>query len=72
LFVVSDSSIATTVPTLGGPSISSRSSALGDTIPTGATRHYQVYYRDATPSFCPPPIGSTFNISNGVSVTWMQ
>jgi Tol biopolymer transport system component len=72
LFVVSDSSIATTVPTLGGPSISSRSSALGDTIPTGATRHYQVYYRDASPSFCPPPAGSTFNISNGVSVTWMQ
>jgi hypothetical protein len=70
LYVVNDSSQSVTVPGPGDPSISSRSAALGDAIPVGATRHYQAYYRDADPTFCPAPMGSTFNISSGVSVTW--
>src|SRR5206468_6706088 len=43
-------------------SITARSSALGDPIPLGATRVYQVYYRDPNASFCPDPPGSTFNV----------
>ncbi len=54
-------------PPGGAPSISARSAALLDTIPPGATRHYQVYYRDPSPAFCPP---ATYNITSGVSVVW--
>jgi hypothetical protein len=61
-----------TAPQAGEPSISARSAALGDTIPPGATRYYQVYYRDALASFCPAPQGSTFNVSNGLAVEWAQ
>jgi hypothetical protein len=57
-------------PQGGDPSVSSRSAALGDTIASGSTRYYQIYHRDPNPSFCPMPLGSTFNISNGISVTW--
>ncbi|MBI5284053.1 MAG: hypothetical protein HY874_03080 [Chloroflexi bacterium] len=35
-------------------------------VPAGATRHYQVWYRNAA-AFCTT---STFNLSNGVSATW--
>lgn len=52
------------------PSVSARSATLGDPIPLGATRHYQVYYRDAVPSFCPTPQGGTYNISNALSAVW--
>jgi Tol biopolymer transport system component len=55
-----------------GLPISVRSAALGDPIPAGGVRHYQAYYRDPTISFCPRPAGDTFNITNGLSVTWMQ
>jgi hypothetical protein len=34
----------------------------------GATRTYQSWYRNAAP-FCTP---STFNLSNGIEVTWIQ
>jgi len=57
-------------PQPGDPSISARSAALGDPIATGTVRYYQVYYRDASSSFCPPPSGSTFNASNGLRVVW--
>ncbi len=57
-------------PQGGDPSVSARSAALGDTIPIGGTRYYQTYYRDPNPSFCPSPMGSTFNSSNGYRVTW--
>jgi hypothetical protein len=50
----------------GDPTVSSRSAALGDTIPLGATRIYQVYYRDPNLVFCP----SGFNASNAVSIVW--
>jgi hypothetical protein len=61
---------AVTAPQGGDPSISARSSALGDTIPVQGTRVYQIYYRDPNPSFCPDPPGSTFNVSNGLMVLW--
>jgi hypothetical protein len=35
---------------------------------TGGTRDYQVWYRNADPVFCPP---ATFNLSNGLQVTWL-
>jgi hypothetical protein len=50
--------------------IRARSAALGDVIPSPGFRYYQVVYRDANPTFCPSPSGSTFNASNGLSVTW--
>jgi hypothetical protein len=52
------------------PSVSARSATLGDTIPMGATRHYQVYYRDPSTSFCPNPPGNTWNVCNALSAVW--
>jgi hypothetical protein len=51
-------------------SITARSAALGDPIPSGATRYYLVSYRDPNPSFCPAPPGGTFNATNSVSIVW--
>ena len=51
-------------------SITARSAALGAPIPSGAVRIYQTYYRDPSASFCPAPTGSTFNITNAVSIQW--
>jgi hypothetical protein len=59
-----------TVPGFSDPSVSARSAALGDAIPVGATRHYQVYYRDPSTSFCPNPPGDNFNATNAVSIMW--
>ncbi len=61
---------AVSFPNGSDPSISARSAALGAPIPVGATRTYQVYYRDPNPAFCAPPTGSTFNISNAVAIFW--
>ncbi|MDZ4773146.1 MAG: hypothetical protein SGI72_08425 [Planctomycetota bacterium] len=36
-------------------------------VSAGNVRHYQVWYRDADLSFCSV---STFNLTNGSSVTW--
>ena len=60
------------LPANGAVSVSARSSALGDTLQPGDLRIYQVYYRDPDPSFCPPPQGSTFNVSNAVQITWQS
>jgi hypothetical protein len=57
-------------PTVGDPSVTSRSAALGDAIPQGSTRVYQVYYRDPTLSFCPDPTGDAFNVTQAVSILW--
>jgi hypothetical protein len=57
-------------PTGAELSVTARSAATGDTIPSFGTRVYQVYYRDPTASFCPAPPGNTFNISNGLRVIW--
>jgi len=59
-----------TVPQGADLSISVRSATLGDTIAPGTTRGYYVFYRDPTPTFCPPPFGSTFNTTNGLRVLW--
>ena len=58
-----------TMPGGGDPSVSARSSTLGDTIGAGTTRFYQTYYRD------PSVLGgcaatSTFNVSNGQAIVW--
>jgi len=53
-------------------SISTRSLVLGDPIPIGGIRYYQVYYRDPSPTFCPDPPGNSWNISNARSVIWGQ
>lgn len=50
-----------TYPVLGDPSISAQSA-----IPANALRYYQVWYRDAVP-FC---MASTFNLTQGLRVTW--
>jgi Pro-kumamolisin, activation domain len=57
-------------PGSGDMGVRARSAALGDTIPSGSTRYYQVYYRDANATFCPAPTGGTFNISNAYQITW--
>ncbi len=51
-------------------SIRARSAALGDTIPAGAMRYYQTYYRDPATGFCPPPRGNLWNVTNGLSIRW--
>ncbi len=70
LYVVNSSGGVATAPQGSDPSVSARSAALGDPIPLGATRHYQTYYRDAEPAFCPSPFGSTWNVSNALSAVW--
>ncbi len=70
LYVKSASGGVAIAPGSGDPSITSRSAALGDPISPGSTRHYQTYYRDANPGFCPDPPGNTFNISSGQIVVW--
>jgi hypothetical protein len=47
---------------VGDPSISSFEPILA-----GAVRYYQVWYRNADPTFCTP---SLFNLTNGLSVAW--
>ena len=50
--------------------ISGQSAARGDVLSVGNVRGYQVYYRDPVLLFCPSPLGDTFNVTNGVRVTW--
>lgn len=57
-------------PQPGDPSISERSALLGDPLGAGTTRYYQTYYRDPAASFCPPPAGNSWNVTNGLVVTW--
>jgi hypothetical protein len=57
-------------PAAGDPSISARSAALGDPIQAGSQRMYQLWYRDNSATFCPPPQGGSSNVSSGVIVYW--
>lgn len=57
-------------PTGSDPSITTRSAALGDTIFSGSTRYYQVYYRDPNLAFCVDPPGNTWNVSSGIQLVW--
>jgi hypothetical protein len=55
-------------PEPGELSVSDQSALLGDTITPGSLRYYQTYYRDPAPAFCPG--GSTYNVTNGLTVHW--
>jgi len=59
-------------PALGEPSVTVRSTALGDPLApqSGKVRYYQAYYRDPNPTFCPTPQGNTWNISSMLTITW--
>ena len=70
LYLKSASASAASAPQPGDLSITQRSAALGDPIPIGDRRYYQVYYRDPSPSFCPAPSGATYNITNSLRVFW--
>ena len=59
-----------TAPMSYEPSVTARSAAAGDPLVPGATRYYQVYQRDPVASFCAPPAGDAFNVSNGYRITW--
>jgi hypothetical protein len=60
---------AVTMPGAGDPSITTRATALGDTLAGGSVRFYGIYYRDPVVlGAC--PASSTFNITNQASVTW--
>lgn len=70
LYVKSAAGGVVSAPQGGDPSISSRSAALGNVIPPGASRFYQTYYRDPSGSFCPNPPGNTWNVSSGIEAVW--
>jgi Tol biopolymer transport system component len=70
LYVKSAMAGVVTVPQAGDLSISAESAAKGDPLSLGATRVYQVYYRDPSSSFCPNPPGGTFNVSNAIAIAW--
>jgi hypothetical protein len=70
LFVKQASSGIASAPSTGDPSMSARSAQLGDVLTPGSTRYYQTYYRDPNLAFCPQPVGDSWNVSNGVKVTW--
>ena len=54
---------ASKYPLAGDPPISVR----GQIPLAGATRYYQVWYRNPVPTFC---TGAMFNLTNGYAVTW--
>ncbi len=70
LYVKSAAGGVVTAPQGSDPSVSARSAALGDTLTIGATRYYQVDYRDPSTVFCPAPPGGLQNISNAIAVVW--
>jgi hypothetical protein len=49
-------------PAVGGTPIS-----VVGSVSSAGTRFYQIWYRNADPTFCTP---STFNLSNGLNVAW--
>jgi len=57
-------------PGAGDPSISFRSAQLGDQIVASTVRYYQTYYRDPALSFCPAPVGNSWNVSSGEQILW--
>jgi Tol biopolymer transport system component len=67
LYVVHAVAGSASAPGAGEAPIHLRSAQLGDPILPGGTRWYQVYYRDPDAGFCP---GATFNVSNGLRVSW--
>jgi hypothetical protein len=57
---------AVQAPTGSDVPVHVRSAALGDTIPAGSQRFYQVYYRDPNLAFC----SFGFNVGNAQAVAW--
>ena len=72
LYVKNASGGTVSAPGPGDPSITTQSTNLGDPIApgSGAVRYYQVYYRDPDLTFCPTPPGNSWNVSNGLGITW--
>jgi len=58
------------VPGAGQSSIRTRSAAQGDPLTPGSIRGYQSWYRDANATFCGPPSGGAWNLSNAVRIVW--
>jgi hypothetical protein len=54
-------------PQAGEPALGARSAALGDPLLPGASRWYQLYYRDTAPGFC---LAAQFNVSSGLMIPW--
>ncbi len=61
---------AIAVPGAGQLSIGARSAALGIPLSPGTVRSYQAWYRDPNLSFCAPPSGNAWNLSNAVRIVW--
>jgi hypothetical protein len=57
-------------PGAGDTDIRTQSANEGNPIPSGSIRYYQVYYRDPSTTFCPNIPNNSFNVSNGLRVTW--
>jgi hypothetical protein len=70
LYVKSASNGTASAPAPGDPSITARSAVLGDPIAPGTSRYYQTYYRDPSLTFCPAPMGNTWNVTNGAKIQW--
>ena len=69
LYVKPASGGSITAPVGGDLSVSAQSAALGDTIPAGAHRYSQVYYRDPVVlGGC--PASSTFNATQALDLLW--
>jgi hypothetical protein len=61
---------SSTIPDSTGVTVSQRSAQLGDSLSIGATRTYQIWYRDPANFGCASP--ATSNYSNGIRVPWVQ
>ena len=72
LYVHAASNGSVSGPITGDLPISARSAQLGDALASGATRYYQVVYRDPTAAYCASPAGGSWNISSGLAVVWGQ
>jgi len=72
LYVANAINGSLTVPGIAETALWARSNELGGFITPGTERYYQVYYRDPTGRFCDFPFGDTFNVSNGMTVTWVK
>jgi hypothetical protein len=71
LAVVPSSAGASQYPGPGDLSIAQRSAQLGDVVlGSGATRHYQAWYRDPVANYCPDPPGKNYNVTNATGVGW--
>jgi hypothetical protein len=70
LYIETAANGSASAPAPGEDSITVRSAELGDPLAPGSTRYYQAIYRDGKANFCPPPYGSSWNVSNGVVIPW--